>query len=91
MIIRILKKTPLRIAFGKIVRRLREDLFMSQENLAEKANLNTNYVGSIERGERNVGLEVIYRLAYALKVHPRSLLPDPKKMGKVGIQEEEMD
>lgn len=76
MAIRVFKKTPLRIAFGNIVRNKREDLSMSQEILAEEADLNTNYVGSIERGERNVGLEVIYKLAWALKTNPQTLLPD---------------
>lgn len=74
--IRIFKKTPLRIEFGKIIRTKREDMSMTQESLAEKADLTTNYIGSIERGERNVGLEVIYKLATALNTHPKNLLPD---------------
>lgn len=74
--IRIFKKSRLGIAFGLIVRQKREFLEMSQEKLAERANLHTNYIGSIERGERNVGLEVIYKLADAFKTHPRNLLPD---------------
>ena len=48
---------------------------MTQEKLAERAELHTNYVGSVERGERNVGLETIYRLAKALQTDPRNLLP----------------
>ncbi len=39
------KKTPLRISFGKIVREKRMALALSQEKLAEKADLHTNYVG----------------------------------------------
>lgn len=81
---RVFKKTPLRIAFGILVRTKRENLSMSQEILAEKSDLNTNYVGSIERGERNVGLEVIYKLAQALKTHPKNLLPD-YSIGEFGI------
>ena len=83
---RIFKKTPLRIEFGKIVRSKREDMSITQELLAEKSDLTTNYIGSIERGERNVGLEVIYKLADALKTEPKNLLPDHSG-GNTGIPE----
>ncbi len=76
MAVRVFKKTALQISFGKIVRRKREDLDLSQEELAEQADLNTSYMGSIERGERNIGLEVLYRIARALKTHPKNLLPE---------------
>lgn len=49
---------------------------MTQEVLAEKSELNAKYVGSIERGERNVGIEIIYKLANALNTHPKNLLPN---------------
>lgn len=84
MVTRIFKKTLLRIEFGNIIRSKREAMSMTQELLAEKSDLTTNYVGSIERGERNVGLEVIYKLAEALNVHPKGLLPDYTG-GKIGI------
>jgi len=76
MAVRIIKKTPLRIAFGNIVRNKRESLLMSQEKLAELSDLNANYVGCIERGERNISIETIYKIAKALKTHPRNLLPN---------------
>lgn len=41
---------------------------MSQEGLAHEAGLDRSYVGQVERGERNVTLDNIYRLAGALKV-----------------------
>lgn len=56
------------------VRSLRRLQGLSQERLAELANLHRTYVGSIERGERNVSLENIDRLAQALKVEPVELL-----------------
>lgn len=84
MATRIFKKTLLRIDFGKIIRTQRENMSMTQELLAEKSDLTTNYVGSVERGERNVGLEVIYKLAKALNTHPKNLLPDYTG-GKTGI------
>lgn len=70
------KRTPVRIAFGKIVREKRLALGLSQEKLAEKADLHTNYVGSVERGERNIALENIYSLASALGCSPKDLLSD---------------
>jgi DNA-binding XRE family transcriptional regulator len=48
----------------------------SQEELAEHAGLHRNYVGGVERGERNVALENIVRLATALSVPPKELFAD---------------
>ena len=52
--------------FGAVIRCRREELGLSQEKLAELAELHRNYVGGIERGERNVALINIERLAKAL-------------------------
>lgn len=62
--------------FGSTVRRLREERGYSQEDLAERADLHRNYIGGIERGERNVALENIVRLAKALSVSPKELFVD---------------
>lgn len=70
------KKTPIRIAFGKIVREKRIALALSQEKLAEKADLHTNYVGSVERGERNIAIENIFALANALECSAKDLIPE---------------
>ncbi|GAA4338646.1 helix-turn-helix transcriptional regulator [Variovorax defluvii] len=59
-------KEKTQIAFGAAVRARREALEMTQERLAELAELHTNYVSSVERGERNIGLHNVARLAYAL-------------------------
>ena len=59
--------------FGKAIRALREERGYSQEELAERAGLHRNYVGGVERGERNVALENIVKLAVALSVRTRDL------------------
>ena len=60
--------------FGEQVRQLRKALGLSQEDLAELTDLHRTYIGGIERGERNVALINIVRLAKALKVSPSELL-----------------
>lgn len=54
--------------FGKNVRIYREGLGISQEKLAHLCGLHRTYIGSIERGERNVSLENIKKIADALHV-----------------------
>jgi transcriptional regulator with XRE-family HTH domain len=63
-----------RIVFGKRVRELRLLRNLSQEKLAELADLHRNYVGGVERGERNVSLINIVRLAHGLNVRPVKLI-----------------
>lgn len=63
-----------RVLFGKEVRKLRKAHGWSQEELADRCELDRTYVGGIERGERNVALLNIYRIAKALETHPTKLL-----------------
>ena len=60
--------------FGAKVRALRGARGLSQEELARKAGLHRTYVGGIERGERNISLINIEKLAMALGVSLESLL-----------------
>jgi len=54
--------------FGKAIRRRRRELDLSQEKLAEIAEIHRTYISSIERGERNPSLENIEKLAKALDI-----------------------
>ena len=59
--------------FGERLRELRTERNLSQERLAELAGLDRNYIGQIERAERNVALVNIVRIAKALEVGPGEL------------------
>jgi len=59
--------------FGQRVRRARTLGALSQEALALACELDRTYIGGVERGERNVSLVNIYRIAEALKMRPRDL------------------
>lgn len=55
-------------AFGQKVKLLRKAKVLSQEDLADKSGLNRPYISAIERGKRNVSLEVMEKLAEALEI-----------------------
>ena len=59
---------------GSTVRACRIELGLSQESLADACGLHRTYIGSIERGERNVSLDNIVKIARALKSEPSELL-----------------
>ena len=71
---RAIHETRLVTVFAGNVRRLRKERGLSQEELAEAAGVHRTYVGMIERGEKNVTIYNIERIAIALDVPPGSLL-----------------
>ena len=71
-------KNEKEIEFGKRLRLLRLERELSQEKLGILAGLHMNYIGSIERGERNISLINIWKLANALEVHPGKLFGGSK-------------
>lgn len=62
--------------FGKNVRKIRKHLDLSQERLAELSGLHRTYIGSVERGERNITLVNAERIARALDVKLSELLEE---------------
>jgi transcriptional regulator with XRE-family HTH domain len=61
---------------GEIIRAKRIKAGLSQEQLAEKAQLARNYIGNIERAEYKVTVETLAKIAKALRVRVRDLVND---------------
>jgi transcriptional regulator with XRE-family HTH domain len=74
------QKPPLVEIFALNIRRLRNELGISQEELAERAGVHRTYVGMLERVEKNVTIYNIERIAEALEVEPAVLLMLPPKV-----------
>ena len=72
--------SPDSLAFGLAVRLRRQRLGLSQEMLAAYAGLHRTYVGSVERGERNVTLRNIVLLAHALDTTASTLIADAESL-----------
>jgi transcriptional regulator with XRE-family HTH domain len=60
--------------FGAIVRALREERGLTQDQLAERAGVSATYIGFIERGDNVPTLTIILQIASALEVRPSELL-----------------
>lgn len=77
----------IRSAFGHQVRTLRATQSVSQEELALRCGLDRSYIGQVERGERNLSLENIYRIAAGLGVPARDLLCEIEGSLNLGLCE----
>jgi transcriptional regulator with XRE-family HTH domain len=71
---------------GRNVRRLRKENGWSQERLALECGIHRTYIGDVERGERNISVVNVHRIAQALGVEPWVLLrfEDPTKRSAAG-------
>ncbi len=63
-------------AVGKKIREERNARGFSQEALALACKVDRSYMGRIERGEMNITLEKLYRIAWTIGCEPKCLLPD---------------
>lgn len=70
-------QTSVRIALGRRIREIRHAQGVSQEELAHRSGLDRSYVGSVERGERNVSIDNIAALARALNAPIAELVTFP--------------
>ncbi len=61
---------------GETIRVERRKAKLSQEKLAERADFTRNYIGQIERAEKKVTLEALWKIANALKVRVRDLVKE---------------
>lgn len=78
-----------RKAFGQRLRELRLKRGCSQEKLAEIAGVHRTYVGAVERGEQNISLDNIWRLAEALRVKPSAFFDEHQSPRKQNFQRED--
>jgi transcriptional regulator with XRE-family HTH domain len=69
-------RSDYRVILGTAIREERKRAGLSQEKLAEKAELHPNYMGRVERGEEHVSLAALRRIARALKVRVAELVKD---------------
>ena len=72
--------------FGKEVRRRRRAAHLTLEQLAERASLCANYIGSIEKGDRDPSLSTVLALAQALKVPAGELVGGLPELGPGGLE-----
>ena len=70
------KAPKYRKVLGENIRSYRRKLGWSQIKLAEKSDLHHNYIGDIERGEENVSVDALMRIATALKINLSDLMRD---------------
>lgn len=61
------------IVLGQEIRRLRKERRLSQNELADRANLSRNFISMLERGERAISVMTILDIADALGVEPAAL------------------
>lgn len=66
----------IRKIFARKLKEFRTKSKLSQEQLADMAELHRTYVGSVERGERNISIDNMERLADALKIDIKEMLSD---------------
>lgn len=62
------------LAFGKVLRKLRNEAGLSQEKLALEADLQRNYISLIELGQNQPTLTTIYKLSSALEIKTTKLM-----------------
>jgi transcriptional regulator with XRE-family HTH domain len=71
---------PLLVGLGRAIRAAREERHISQEELGFLSGLHRNYIGGVERAERQPSVLALARLAVALGVRPADLLAEAERL-----------
>jgi len=75
-------KRDLKKAFGSVIKELREELGLSQQELADYSEVDRTYISLLERGLNYPSLKVVYKLSEILKTKPNKLIERvDEKMG----------
>ena len=72
------RQDPVLVALGTAIRRIRTEQGMSQEKLALLSEIDRSYVGRVERGDNNVAVLTLVRLANALQISVAELMLEAK-------------
>ncbi|RLD60105.1 MAG: XRE family transcriptional regulator [Bacteroidetes bacterium] len=68
--------------FGDIIKKFRLERNLSQESLAFDANIDRTYISDIEKGERNISIQVAFKLANALQISFSELIKEIESHGE---------
>jgi transcriptional regulator with XRE-family HTH domain len=68
------QETKIKKDFGARLRAIRQAKGLTQEGLALACDLDRSYVGGVERGERNISIVNIYKIARSLSIQPKELM-----------------
>lgn len=74
------KKHPALVKIGKKIREIRKAKGFSQEGFAYEVGLDRTYMGSVERGERNLAAINLIKIAKALKIEVGELFPSTRSL-----------
>jgi transcriptional regulator with XRE-family HTH domain len=74
-----MNRKDLQVALGQTIRALRSEQGYSQESFADAVGLHRTYMGGIERGERNVGIANLARIAETLDLTLSDLIAEAEK------------
>jgi transcriptional regulator with XRE-family HTH domain len=70
---------PIAPRVGRVIRKYRESIGLSQEELAERSGLHRTYISLVERGRRNITVDALTQIAEALEVYPSKLMSEAEK------------
>ncbi len=70
-----MERHPNLVKIGKLIREARKAKNYSQEGFAAEAGLGRTYMGRVERGEQNISIQNLIRIALTLRVEPSDLIP----------------